>query len=109
MVSPRTILLPQKIRQSENPAGQVSRRFVVSGHVQGVYFRASTRDQAVTLGLTGHARNLSSGDVEVLASGEMAAIAQLELWLHDGPREARVDKVLTEAIDIQGCEGFRIL
>ena len=42
-------------------------RFIVHGKVQGVWFRASTRDVAVRLGLTGHARNLANGDVEVLA------------------------------------------
>lgn len=62
----------------------------ISGRVQGVFFRASTRDQALRLGLRGHARNLSDGRVEVLAWGQPAALAQLRAWLEMGPPGARV-------------------
>ncbi|HSJ41006.1 MAG TPA: acylphosphatase, partial [Xanthobacteraceae bacterium] len=55
-------------------------RFVVSGRVQGVFFRASTRDEALRLGLTGHARNLPDGTVEVVACGDDTALVQLERW-----------------------------
>ena len=65
-------------------------RFIVTGKVQGVWFRASTRDEALRLGLAGHARNLADGSVEVLAAGDAAAIAALERWLHRGPPLARV-------------------
>lgn len=68
-------------------------RFLVEGKVQGVWFRASTRDQALALGLRGHARNLADGRVEVLAVGTDEAIAALEQWLHRGPPLARVDRV----------------
>jgi acylphosphatase len=68
-------------------------RFVVSGRVQGVFFRASTREQALRLRLTGHARNLADGSVEVLAHGDEAALAELERWLHHGPPYARVTGV----------------
>ena len=51
-------------------------RFLVSGKVQGVRFRASTREQALALGLRGHALNLPSGEVEVLAVGTPQAIAR---------------------------------
>ncbi|MFP7723512.1 acylphosphatase [Lysobacter sp. A3-1-A15] len=66
-------------------------RFIVSGKVQGVWFRASTREQAIALGLRGHARNLADGTVEVLAVGEPAAIDALADWLGRGPPQARVD------------------
>lgn len=69
-------------------------RFLVSGKVQGVWFRASTRDQAARLGLRGHARNLSDGGVEVVAAGDAAAIDALECWLRTGPPLARVDAVV---------------
>ncbi len=49
-------------------------RFLVSGRVQGVFFRASTRQQAQSLGLCGIARNLDDGRVEVIVQGEPAAI-----------------------------------
>jgi len=66
-------------------------RFIVSGRVQGVSFRAGTRDKAQELGVRGYARNLADGRVEVLASGSDAAVEELALWLHRGPPMARVD------------------
>ncbi len=68
-------------------------RFLVSGKVQGVFFRASTREQARALGLRGHARNLDAGRVEVLAVGDAASIDALAEWLQHGPPSARVDRV----------------
>ena len=53
-------------------------RFIVSGRVQGVFYRASTREQALALVLAGHARNLPDGRVEVLASGSADALDALE-------------------------------
>ncbi len=64
--------------------------FIVSGRVQGVWFRASTRDQALALGLRGSARNLPDGRVDVLAVGDAAAIDALEAWLRKGPPLASV-------------------
>jgi acylphosphatase len=60
-------------------------RFIVRGKVQGVWFRASTREQAARLGLDGHARNLGDGSVEVIAIGDAEALDALERWLHVGP------------------------
>ncbi len=71
-----------------------TRRWLISGRVQGVFFRDSTRRQAEPLGLTGHAINLSDGRVEVLAHGEPEALDQLEQWLHQGPAAARVEEVV---------------
>jgi len=81
-------------------------RFLVSGRVQGVYFRASTRERALALGLAGHARNLADGRVEVIAEGDADVLAQLEQWLHEGPPAARVDRVDREALPAQGHRGF---
>jgi acylphosphatase len=61
--------------------------------VQGVFYRAGTRAQALTLGLTGYAKNLSSGEVEVLAMGDVAALHALEQWLQHGPPAAKVASV----------------
>ena len=77
-------------------------RFLVSGKVQGVFFRASTREQAQRLGLRGHARNLPDGRVEVLAAGEPDAIDALAQWLKHGPPQARVDAVEREAATDDG-------
>lgn len=68
-------------------------RFVVSGKVQGVFFRAATREQALRLGLRGYAKNLADGRVEVLAAGDDAAIDALAAWLREGPPRARVDEL----------------
>jgi len=68
-------------------------RFIVTGKVQGVFFRASTREQALRLGLRGLARNLADGRVEVVALGAPDAIDRLEVWLQEGPPLARVEHV----------------
>lgn len=75
-------------------------RFIVRGRVQGVFFRASTREQAVALRLAGHARNLLDGSVEVVALGDTVAIDQLDAWLHHGPETARVDELYREDIEV---------
>jgi acylphosphatase len=83
-------------------------RFTVSGRVQGVFFRASARDEALRLGLAGHARNLSDGRVEVIACGDAAALAALERWLQHGPALAQVTAVNREAADESVPAGFRV-
>jgi len=65
----------------------------VSGWVQGVFFRAETRDLARQLGLTGWVRNLWDGRVEAVFEGEDWAIEQLAAWCRRGPRGAQVDNV----------------
>jgi acylphosphatase len=65
----------------------------VSGRVQGVFFRASTRSRARELGLTGWALNRTDGTVEVLVCGEPSAVDRLCDWLWQGPDAARVDRV----------------
>lgn len=82
------------------------RCFLVSGRVQGVFFRASTREQALALGLDGYARNLPDGRVEVIACGTVAALASLRDWLHQGPRLAEVTAVEESAAEPPGIAGF---
>ena len=85
-------------------------RFLVRGKVQGVWFRASTRDEALMLGLRGYASNLSNGDVEVLAVGDADAIDRLAAWLQQGPPMARVDTVQRFTSDeITDTQGFEVL
>lgn len=84
-------------------------RFLVSGRVQGVSFRAYTRAQAVALGLRGFARNLADGRVEVLAVGDAVAVDQLGDWLWTGSPLARVDDVVRSEADAAAAgEGFPI-
>ena len=65
-------------------------RAIVRGRVQGVGFRASTQEVALGLGLGGWVRNLPDGAVEVVADGEESALRELERFLRQGPRMARV-------------------
>ena len=82
-----------------------ARLFTIRGRVQGVFFRDSTRREAVALGLTGYAINLPSGDVEILACGDPDTISQLEAWLRRGPPLSRVESVSsTAAADNESTE-----
>ena len=84
-------------------------RFVVRGRVQGVFFRASTREQALKLGIAGHARNLADGNVEVIACGTDEALDELQKWLHRGPPSARVESVQREELPEQKMQGFETM
>jgi len=81
-------------------------RCYVAGRVQGVFFRASTREQAQNLGVAGYARNLPDGRVEVLACGPASAVDRLRDWLRDGPPSARVTGVACETAAQQDISGF---
>ncbi len=85
-----------------------ARLFTIKGRVQGVFFRDSTRREAVALGLSGYAINLPSGDVEVLACGDSDAIAQLEAWLQRGPPLSRVESVSSQAAAGEASTEFDI-
>jgi acylphosphatase len=80
-------------------------RYLVSGKVQGVWFRAGTREQAVALGLRGYARNLPDGRVEVLACGEAAAVERFVAWVWEGSPASKVTGV--ETSDAAAAEGER--
>lgn len=71
----------------------IARRCYVAGRVQGVFFRASTRQKAAELGCNGHARNLADGRVEVLIVGKAASVQSLIDWLWRGPPGAHVTNV----------------
>lgn len=66
-----------------------------------MFYRASTREQALRLGLSGHARNLDDGRVEVLIVGEPVAVEALIKWLHIGSPAAQVNEVTTEELSLQ--------
>ncbi len=82
--------------------------FIVRGRVQGVFFRASTREQALKLGVSGYAKNLGNGDVEVLACGSNESLDELQRWLHRGPPSARVESVTRKALPDQNPKGFSV-
>lgn len=68
-------------------------RIKVYGRVQGVFFRANTRDNALEFGLRGWVRNLADGSVEILAEGKR--VKEFIEWCKEGPDFARVDKIET--------------
>ena len=77
----------------------ICKRCIVSGRVQGVWYRASAQRKADELQVTGYARNLPDGRVEVLACGDPAAVAQLVAWLWVGSSASKVTAVEERPLD----------
>lgn len=82
--------------------------FIVSGRVQGVWFRASTREQAMLFGLTGWVRNLPDGRVEVMATGDEQQLEELRAWLKHGPEMARVTELKAEEVEYHEFGNFSV-
>ncbi|MBF0434089.1 MAG: acylphosphatase [Magnetococcales bacterium] len=82
----------------ETHSHTICRRLIIRGRVQGVWYRASTRNQAVKLGLSGWVQNLADGSVAVLVSGPPHDVLSLIEWCRQGPPGARVEQV-----DIEEC------
>jgi len=80
----------------------------VSGTVQGVYFRASSQQQAIDYSLSGYARNLADGDVEVLLCGQQANIDKMLVWLSHGPEQAEVSAIQSKQVPWQEHNFFSI-
>lgn len=83
-------------------------RCTISGKVQGVWYRANTKKQAVKLGITGWVRNLPDGRVEALICGDELALKAMQTWLAKGPAFAKVDQVSVEAVDETAPTDFKI-
>ena len=84
-------------------------RALVEGQVQGVYYRASTRERALQLGLTGWVRNLSDGRVEFEVQGSPERVNRLIAWAKIGPDHAQVDSVFQEEVpSLPGEKSFQI-
>ena len=83
-------------------------RYLVSGRVQGVYYRAATTEVARRLELRGWAKNLPDGRVEVVAAGPKAKLVELAGWLWTGPPAARVDSVQVEQWEGAVPESFSV-
>jgi acylphosphatase len=83
-------------------------RFTISGLVQGVWYRATAQQKAIELGLTGWARNLKDGNVELVACGNAMDIKKLEDWLWQGPPKARVENVSFNEIEWTDFTEFEV-
>jgi len=80
----------------------------VSGRVQGVFYRATTRDEARDRGVDGWVKNLDDGRVEAVFEGPASAVEETVEWCHEGSTRARVDDVEAEYGDPEGLDGFEI-
>ncbi|MFC4497341.1 acylphosphatase [Streptomyces ovatisporus] len=85
------------------------KRVIVSGAVQGVFFRDTCRRTAAARGVGGWVRNLPDGTVEAAFEGEEGAVAQLVGWAHEGPPAAQVAQVLVLDEEAEGLSGFEVL
>lgn len=85
------------------------KRIVISGKVQGVFFRQSTKERAVQLGVTGWVRNNNDGSVEAHAFGESEALEKLIAWCHEGPSGAKVNEVKTYHLAPSDQTSFEIM
>ena len=81
---------------------------IVSGRIQGVAYRATVQRQAQALQVTGYAKNLPDGNVEVLACGAEFDVNALCDWLWEGPRLARVSDVKCSEVEKQEVSGFLV-
>jgi acylphosphatase len=82
---------------------------IVSGKVQGVFFRQSTKEKATASAITGTVSNLDDGRVKIIATGTKEQLDALVSWCHHGPPKAKVEKVITEEISLQNFRGFTII
>jgi acylphosphatase len=80
----------------------------VKGKVQGVFYRQSTREKALELGINGEVKNLANGDVHILASGTAAQLQSLIEWCRTGPARAVVSELHTKPYPFHPFNGFII-
>jgi acylphosphatase len=87
----------------------VRRRVVITGRVQGVFFRDSCQRQAASTGVSGWVRNRRDGAVEAAFEGEPHAVERMIAWCRHGSSGARVDSVEVIDEDPEGERGFRVV
>ena len=83
-------------------------RVLISGRVQGVFFRDTCRRMAERHGVSGWVRNLPDDSVEAVFEGSAGEVARLVEWSHQGPRSAVVENVRVQAEPPEGLSGFQI-
>ena len=82
---------------------------LITGKVQGVFYRKSARDQALTIGLTGQVRNLTDGSVQAIATGEPEQLESFIVWCKQGPPRAVVSNVTVSELELQLFKKFEIV
>lgn len=87
---------------------RVARHVVVTGRVQGVFYRASTRDRARDAGVAGWVRNRADGAVEAHLEGPADAVEQVQGWMRHGPAGAVVDDLRADQVEPTGAASFTI-
>ncbi len=80
----------------------------VSGQVQGVFYRATTREEANARGLDGWVRNLEDGRVEAVFEGPQESVKEMVKWCHTGSPAAEVDEVSVEYEEPEGLDDFQV-
>jgi len=80
----------------------------VSGTVQGVFFRASTQQQAIEYSISGYAKNLADGDVELMICGDQENVEAMLQWLQHGPENAEVKELQSKQVPLQEFNHFAI-
>jgi acylphosphatase len=93
---------------ADTEPGVVRYHLLISGRVQGVFYRASLRDEAFARGLVGWARNLADGRVEAEVEGREDAVDELVAWCHGGPPAARVSGVVLSERAVLGERSFTV-
>jgi len=81
--------------------GKRTKKVIISGKVQGVFYRLETQKAALQAGVAGYVKNLANGSVEAVFQGPSEAVDQMVAWCHQGPPAARVDQVIDEVAPSQ--------
>jgi acylphosphatase len=81
---------------------------IISGKVQGVFYRQSTKEKAVQLGIKGKVMNLDDGNVQVIATGDEEKLEQLIAWCRQGPPRAVIENIDVKEVPLEAFEGFRV-
>lgn len=83
-------------------------QLIIKGKVQGVFYRASAKEKAEDLGLTGWVKNTPEGYVEIMATGEMDVLERFITWCKKGPSRAIVTEVQLQSVNEKKFDRFRI-
>ena len=84
-------------------------RLTITGKVQGVFYRATTKDVADLTGVKGWVKNLPDNNVEITVTAPEETLLKFINWCKQGPPKAKVEDVIVEELDLQGFNDFRII